>query len=54
MNNPMALLALSGRQGGGSLKDIMMLQMIQGSGFNAVAPAPAPAAPVVNEGPVVE
>lgn len=54
MSNPMALLALSGRQGGGSLKDIMMLQMIQGSGFNPATPAAAPAAPVVNEGPVVE
>ena len=52
MNNPMALLALSGRQGGGSLKDIMMLQMIQGCGFKPATPAPA--APVVNEGPVVE
>lgn len=54
MNNPMALLALSGR-GGGSLKDIMMLQMIQG---NAPARTAAPAKTVENPAaeiqPVVE
>lgn len=40
MSNPMALLALSGR-GGGSLKDILMLQMIQGAApVRTAAPAP--------------
>ena len=54
MSNPMALLAFS-KSGGSSLKDIMMLQMIQNGGFTpapavaptpvaAPAPAPAPAA----------
>lgn len=48
MNNPAALIAFSGK-GGGSLKDIMMLQMIQGCGFGAPAKVVAPvevAAPV--------
>ena len=48
MSNPMALLALSGR-GGGSLKDILMLQMIQGA---TPARTAAPAPEVVN--PVTE
>lgn len=40
MSNPMALMALSGR-GGGSLKDILMLQMIQGAApVRTAAPAP--------------
>ena len=57
MSSPMALLALSGRDGG-SLKDILMLQMIQGANLTQpVAPA-APAAPVATpvapEAPVVE
>jgi hypothetical protein len=46
MSNPMALLAFS-KSGGSSLKDIMMLQMIQNGGFTptpVAAPAPAPAA----------
>ena len=50
MSNPMALLALSGRDGG-SLKDILMLQMIQGA--NLAKPV-APVAPVAPEAPVVE
>jgi hypothetical protein len=50
MNNPAALIAFS-REGGSSLKDIMMLQMIQGCNFQ---PTPAAAAPVVVEGPVAE
>lgn len=50
MNNPMALLALSGRDGG-SLKDILMLQMIQGA--NMVA-QPKTAAPASEIKPVVE
>jgi hypothetical protein len=41
MSNPMALLALSKGNGGGSLKDIMLLQMIQSNGFAVSAPAPA-------------
>ena len=51
MNNPMALLALSNR-GGGSLKDIMMLQMIQGA--NLAKPVATPATPAAPEAPVVE
>lgn len=54
MSNPMALLALSGRDGG-SLKDIMMLQMIQSSGVNLAqtktATPAAPVAPAVDEFP---
>lgn len=46
MSNPMALLAFSGR-GGSSLKDIMMLQMIQSNGVNLQAAKPAAATPVV-------
>ena len=60
MGNPAAMIAFS-KKDGGSLKDIMMLQMLQGSGFNfgtPVAPAAAPAAPVATtiptEEPVVE
>ena len=46
MSNPMALLALSGR-GGGSLKDILMLQMIQGAApVRTAAPAPEVVNPV--------
>lgn len=42
MCNPAALIAFSGK-GGGSLKDIMMLQMIQGNcGFTAATPVVAP------------
>jgi hypothetical protein len=48
MSNPMALLALSKGNSGSSLKDIMLLQMIQSNGFNPFAPvataAPAPVA----------
>jgi hypothetical protein len=47
----MALLALSGR-GGGSLKDILMLQMIQGA--NLAKPVAPVATPVAPEAPVVE
>jgi hypothetical protein len=42
MANPAALIAFSGN-GGGSLKDIMMLQMIQGCGLGAPAKVVAPA-----------
>ena len=42
MANPAALIAFSGK-GGGSLKDIMMLQMIQGCGLGAPAKVVAPA-----------
>lgn len=45
MANPAALIAFSGK-GGGSLKDIMMLQMIQGCGLGAPAKVVAPAAAV--------
>ena len=41
MTNPAALIAFSGK-GGGSLKDIMMLQMIQGCGLGAPAKVVAP------------
>ena len=50
MSNPMALLAFSGRDGG-SLKDILMLQMIHGA--NMVA-QPKTAAPASEINPVVE
>jgi hypothetical protein len=50
MSNPMALLALSGRDGG-SLKDILMLQMIQGANTTA---QPKTAAPASEINPVVE
>ena len=53
MANPAALIAFSGK-GGGSLKDIMMLQMIQGCNFQPAPVAAAPAAPAVVEGPVAE
>ena len=61
MTNPAALIAFSGK-GGGSLKDIMMLQMIQGCGFGApvktVATAPVAVDPAVEApeaaAPVVE
>jgi hypothetical protein len=51
MINPMEVIALSGR-GGGSLKDILMLQMIQGA--NLAKPAAPVATPVAPEAPVVE
>ena len=41
MANPAALIAFSGK-GGGSLKDIMMFQMIQGCGLGAPAKVVAP------------
>lgn len=53
MNNPAALIAFS-KEGGSSLKDIMMIQMIQGCNFQPAPVAAAPAAPVVEEGPVAE
>jgi len=54
MNNPMALLALSGR-GGGSLKDILMLQMIQGATpTRTAAPAKTVESPAAETQPVVE
>ena len=54
MSNPMALIALSGRDGG-SLKDILMLQMIQGANLaKPAAPVATPVAPVAPEAPVVE
>lgn len=54
MNNPAAMIAFSQKGNGGSLKDIMMLQMIQNCGLNLgatpvaaeVAPAAEVAAPV--------
>lgn len=50
MANPAAMIAFSQKGKGGSLKDIMMLQMIQSCGVNIAAPAPNPAeAPVVEE-----
>ena len=54
MANPAALIAFSGK-GGGSLKDIMMLQMIQGCGLGAPAKVVAPTAvvaPVEDVAPV--
>ena len=45
MSNPAALIAFS-KNGGGSLKDIMMLQMLQGCGLGAPAKVVAPAAAV--------
>jgi hypothetical protein len=45
MANPAALIAFS-KNGGGSLKDIMMLQMLQGCMPKPAVAAPAPAAPV--------
>ena len=50
MNNPAAMIAFSQKGNGGSLKDIMMLQMIQNCGLNlgatpAVAPVVAEVAP---------
>jgi hypothetical protein len=53
MSNPAALIAFS-KEGGSSLKDIMMLQMIQGCNFQPAPVAAAPAAPAVVEGPVAE
>lgn len=56
MNNPAAMLAFT-KNDGGSLKDIMMLQMLQGSGFNFGTPVPAAApvaAPVETPNPEVE
>lgn len=45
MNNPAAMIAFSQKGNGGSLKDIMMLQMIQNCGLNLGAtPAAAPVA----------
>lgn len=42
MNNPAAMIAFSQKGSGGSLKDIMMLQMIQNCGLNLGAtPVPA-------------
>lgn len=53
MSNPMALIMFS-QKDGSSLKDILMMQMIQNGGFNMVAPvAKAPVAPVA-EAPAVE
>ena len=42
MSNPMALMAFAGK-GGGSLKDIMMLQMIQSCGANQTPKVATPA-----------
>lgn len=54
MNNPMALLAFSGR-GGGSLKDILMLQMIQGNTpARTAVPAKTVESPAAETQPVVE
>jgi hypothetical protein len=45
MNNPAAMIAFSQKGSGGSLKDIMMLQMIQNCGLNLGAiPTAAPVA----------
>lgn len=51
MSNPMAMLAFSKNEGG-SLKDIMMLQMFQSSGFNFSTPVVAPTVPT--QEPTVE
>ncbi len=53
MSNPAALIAFS-KEGGSSLKDIMMLQMIQGCNFQPAPVAAKSAAPVVVEGTVAE
>lgn len=54
MSNPMALLALSGR-GGGSLKDILMLQMIQGATpARTATTAKTAESPAAETQPVVE
>lgn len=53
MSNPAALIAFS-KEGGSSLKDIMMLQMIQGCNFQPAPAAKIPAAPAVVDGPVAE
>lgn len=54
MSNPMALLTLSGR-GGGSLKDILMLQMIQGAApVKTAVPAKTVESPAAETQPVVE
>lgn len=53
MSNPAALIAFS-KEGGSSLKDIMMLQMIQGCNFQPAPVAERPAAPAVVDGPVAE
>lgn len=50
MSNPAALIAFS-KEGGSSLKDIMMLQMLQSCNFK---PTPVATAPAVVEGPVAE
>lgn len=50
MSNPAALIAFS-KEGGSSLKDIMMLQMLQSCNFK---PTPVATAPTVVEGPVAE
>ncbi len=52
MNNPAAMIAFSQKGNGGSLKDIMMLQMIQNCGLNLGA-TPAPAV-VVEAAPAAE
>ena len=52
MNNPAAMIAFSQKGSGGSLKDIMMLQMIQNCGLNLGA-TPAPAV-VVEAAPAAE
>ena len=54
MNNPAAMIAFSQKGNGGSLKDIMMLQMIQNCGLNlgatpAAAPVAAEVAPTAAE-----
>ena len=43
MANPAAMIAFSQKGKGGSLKDIMMLQMLQGCGFNPATPVKEPA-----------
>lgn len=51
MSNPMALLMFT-QKDGSSLKDIMMMQMIQNGGFNVAAPAAkAPAVAEVAKAP---
>ena len=52
MSNPAAMIAFSQKGKGGSLKDIMMLQMIQSCGLNLGA-TPAPAV-VVEAAPAAE
>ena len=54
MANPAAMIAFSQKGKGGSLKDIMMLQMLQGCGFNPTTPVKEPASVPIITVPVAE